>query len=315
VPGTYDFLIVATGALADGTPFRRERAVAVEVVVKPDAQSTLFQVVYAQVGTQTTATLTVKPQDRLGNAVLIDPRFDPSVLFSSHGGTFQGAIVDNHDGSYSRTLTYPSAQPPVVGITVGGNPVVQPTPLVPLGELKWVDKVFQFKLGAEATPGANQHRNPQACLGDFLAKPTPEFVSLGGHGVIVVGIARHLIVARGFDDDVTVFVAPDQPPRPYKVYAVCGQEHDHDWVEIGTSKGGTQSFGLRAAHVRHARAIAIHDTSGRVRNVDGTPSATPGVSVVAVGLRACEVSSDDDWDDCIWDWIRRHGQAILRWIP
>jgi hypothetical protein len=311
VPGTYDFLITATGALPDGTAFRRERAVSVHSVVRPDPIWTLFHVDYTQVGTQTTATLTVKPGDRFGNVVLIDPRFDPTVLFTSHGGAFQGPIVDNHDGSYSQPITYPSGQPPVVGVTVGGTPVVNPTPLVPLGDLKWVDKVYGFKLGTEAAAGANKHRDPQACLGDFLTKPRPEFVSLGGHGAIAVGISGHYIVARGYEDDFTVFVHPDRSPRPYKVYAVRGDLDADDWVEVGRSNGGTQSFGLRAAGVRLARAILIYDISNRLRDPDGPISASPGTSVVAVGIRASEVAGHGGFDDSICDWLRRLGHGFF----
>src|SRR5262249_33429028 len=118
------------------------------------------------------ANMTVRPQDKFGNAVIIDPRFDSSVAFAATGARFEGPIVDNHDGSYSRALIYPTGQVHAITVTVSGEPVVKGVPLVNLSDLKFVDRVLGFKLGHEAGPGANKHRDPKACLGDFTAEET-----------------------------------------------------------------------------------------------------------------------------------------------
>lgn len=313
LPGTYPYLATAVGALPDGTAFRREASVDIEFVVRPEPIFTPFQVDYSvvQQGGQTLirAVLTVRPLDRFGNVVLIDPKIDPSVMFTASAGNFDGAIIDNHDGSYSRILLYPSGQPVTVGVNVGGNPVVTGVPLVPVTDLHFVNKVYSFHLGAEATPGANQHRDPAACLGNFTSKANPEFVSLGAGGSIVVGISGHYVAGHG-DDDITVFVQPDEEPRPYAVDATHGDEDD-DWFEIGQSPGVSQSFSLR--HHRHlptARAIRIRDRSGRMRNNDGTPSSSPGVSILAVGARRIE-RGDGDLDDVVIAWLRKLGHTIF----
>jgi len=293
VPGTYPFYITAVGTLADGTLFRREQSINVELVVRPDPACTFFNVVYEVLERDTTmAIMTVRPVDCFGNAVLLDPNFDPSVVFTAGAGNFQGNIVDNHDGSYTRTLIYPSGQSPNVGVVVRGTTVVSGTPLVDVSGLTFVDKVFSFKAGLEALPGANQHKDPNACLGNFTTKPSPEFVSLGGGGVLVVGCAGKTIVGQGGNDDITIFITPDQTPRAYSVEAAASNlDDENSWNLIGKSTGATQSFGLR--HLS-AAAIRIKDLSYGIRNHDGSASASPGISVRAVGARKVEGGGDGD---------------------
>ncbi len=297
VPGTYSFLITAVGTLPDGTLFRRERALDIQVSVQPDPQFTLFHIDYSVIvqGGQklNQAVMTVSPQDRFHNVIFIDPRVDPSIVFTTTAGDFPGPIVDNHDGTYTRTLVYGPTDNPVVGVIVGGTVAVPKTPVVNLPGLHYIDRVFQFRPGREAAPGANKHTDPHACLGDFTARPAPQFVALGGGGSIVVGFKDHAMVGSGGNDDVTIFVATDEEPRPYLVEATDDDDRD-DWHEIGRSAGVTQSFGLqRHSRVMKARALRITDLSGRIRNNNGTPSASPGVSVVAVGALKVEEAHTD----------------------
>jgi hypothetical protein len=46
VPGTYEFLVTAVGTLADGSLFRREKSVTIEVIVRTDPASTRVQTIY-----------------------------------------------------------------------------------------------------------------------------------------------------------------------------------------------------------------------------------------------------------------------------
>jgi hypothetical protein len=311
VPGTYGFLVRAVGTLPDGSLFRREQSVTIEVIVRADPASTITQIEYLPgTGGNLQATVTVWPQDRFGNAILIDPKFDPSILFSTSTGGLTGAIADNHDGSYSQLVTYPAATPPIIGVTVGGVPVVPGIPLEPVADLHFVDKVYSFKAGAAATPGANQHADPTACLGDFTKKATPGFVSLGAGGSLIVGFSGHYARDDEHGHGITVFVHPDQPLRRYNVEGHYGDDDD-GWFEIGQSPGVTQSFSLRR-HGRPptARAIRIRDLSGQVRNPDGTPSASPGVSILAVGARRIE-RGDGDLDDLVLAWLRKLGHEIF----
>jgi hypothetical protein len=303
VPGTYNFLIAAVGTLPDGSLFRREQNVTIEVIVRSDPSYTATQIVYLPgTGGNLQASITVRPKDRFGNAILIDPKFDPSILFTTSAGSLTGSIVDNHDGSYTQAVTYPSATPPIIGVTVGGVPVAPGIPLVPVGDLHYVDKVYRYTKGAEAAPGANQHANPDDCLGDFTKKATPGFVSLGAGGSLVVGFSGHYAVDDEHGDGITVFIEPDQTLRPYSVDAHHGDDDD-GWFEIGQSLGVTQTFSLR----RHdrlptARALRIRDRSGQIYNPDGTPSPSPGVSIMAVGARKIE-RGDGDLDDLILAWL------------
>jgi hypothetical protein len=176
--------------------------------------------------------------------------------------------------------------------------------LEPVGDLHFVDKVYRFTVGAEAAPGANQHTNPDACLGDFTKKATPGFVSLGAGGSLVVGFSGHYAVDDGRGNGITVFIDPDQPLRAYSVDAHHGDDDD-GWFEIGQSPGVTQTFSLRRHNrLPTARAVRIRDRSGQIRNPDGTPSASPGVSVMAVGARRIE-RGDGDLDDLILEWLKK----------
>jgi len=297
VPGTYSFLITAVGALPDGSTYRRERALDIEVTVEPDPKSTLFHVDYSviTVGGRTLnqAVLTVTPQDRFPNAIFLDPRVDPSLAFTTTAGSFPNPIVDNHDGSYSRTLVYAPGDNPVVGVIVGGTVAVSKTPVVNLSGQHYIDRVFQFRPGREAVPGANKHTDPRACLGDFTTRPTLQFVSLGGRGSIVVGFKDQAMVGTGGGDDVTIFIARDEEPRPYLVEASDDDDCD-DWYEIGRSPGVTQSFGLQhKGKVMRARALRISDLSERIRNNNGTPSPSPGPSIVAASALRLDKAHTD----------------------
>jgi hypothetical protein len=164
--------------------------------------------------------------------------------------------------------------------------------------------VYRFTAGTEATPGANQHTKADSALGDPIKKTAPSFVSLGSGGSLVVGWSGHYAVDDEHGHGVTVFVEPDQPLRPYSVEAHHGDDDD-GWFEIGHSPGVTQTFSLcHPMHLPTARAVRIRDRSGRVRNPDGTPTGSPGVSIVAVGARRIE-RGDGDLADLIMAWLRK----------
>lgn len=310
VTGTYAFLMSAVGSLPDGTIFTREQSVNIELVVRPDPAFTFFHVDYSVFtqGSQTftRAAMIVRPLDRFGNVVLIDPQFDPSLVFNATGGTFEGPIVDNHDGSYTRSLVYPPGVAPGVSVTVGGVTVVPPVPVADIGGLTFADKVLDFHLGREAVSGANLHRDPAACLGNFTTKPSPVFVALGGGGSIVLGYAGHFIAGQGGNDDITVFVSQNQQARPYSVEVTHEDEKkENGWIEIGRSPGVTQSFGLRqGSNKLNALAVRIRDLSGILRNIDGSASSGPGTCVVALGARHVE-KGDDDLDDKLTGFVKK----------
>ncbi len=315
VPGTYRFTAVAVGALPDGTMFRREQGVDVLVTVQADPAFSPIDTQYGQVvqggTTFTTATVTVRPGDRFGNVILIDPSVDPTVGFTTSIGDFPGPIVDHHDGSYSSTAVYPLGTTPTVGVTVGGVDLTPGLTLAAIHHLKFVDRVYGLAPGREASMGMNQHTDPRACLGDPSTRPAPSFLSLGAGGSVVVGIGGHYMLPARGNDDVTVFIQPDQPLRPYAVQVMHGDHFEHGlWEEIGRSPGVTRSFSLRKSLLDSASAIRIVDLSRAVKNADGTPSQTPGVSVLAVGVRHIE-AGDGDFDDLVVGWLKRVGHALF----
>ncbi len=287
VPGNYQFLVTAVGSLPDGTVFKRQTPLTVNVAVRPNSSCSVFHVVYSTFILNehlvTRAVMTIRPLDCFGNAVMIDPRFDPSLGFTATAGTFEGAIVDNHDGSYTRTLVYAGDQLPSVSVTLGGIAVVPKTPVVNIQKLTFIDKIYHFSAGQEAAPGANQHRDPAVCLGDSTKKTNPGFVSLGGGGSLIAGFSDRFVEGKGGQDDVTIFVHPDEEARPYAVDVLTGPELP-EWIEIGRSAGNTQSFGLvHNGRILRGRLLRIRDLSHRIRNDDGSASSTPGVSILAVG--------------------------------
>jgi hypothetical protein len=305
VPGSYDFRVVATGQTADGTPFRREQRLHTRVDVRPRAEYTLVDIAYSTVVVDgrplVDAEVRAWPRDQVGNVVLVDPQVDPTVAITAEGGRFTGPLVGNLDGSYSRPLRYPPGARPAIGVRVAGEEVGR-VDAAPLEDLRYVDEVVQFALGGEAEPGANQHRDPQAALGDVTGKQ--EFVSLGAFGSLSVRVRDEVVVAHG-DDDVTVFVRRDTELRPYLVEARRAGGR-HQWVTLGESAGVTKAFSLRAAGLRAATAVRVSDRSGQVRDGDLNPTGTPGVSVFGVGIRKAALVPGDRRGCLGW---------LLRWLP
>src|SRR5262249_20897622 len=154
-------------------------------------------------------------------------------------------LTSNLDGTYGTAVTFDPKTPPLIGLQFGGDTVVTPTPVPVLGDLHYVDRVVKFDQGQIIK--ANQHADPKAVLGSVPGKPAGTFLSLGAAGRVTVAIHDRVIGACG-DDDITVFVAPDDDLRSYRVEAYSRDRRK--WVLLGTSIGVTQSFGLRAAHLR-----------------------------------------------------------------
>jgi hypothetical protein len=287
VPGTYNFRITALGTTEGGGLFRREQQVQVYLGVRPHIDFIVWDILYRQILINERpwieAVIRVLPRDPFGNVLLVEPEFNPLIKLTARGGEFAGPLVGNLDGSYTRALRYLPDVSPTIALEVGGETVVPARPLTPVAGLQYVDRVDEFKPGGEAVQGANQHADPKAALGSVLGKAPDTFVALGAYGSLAVSIQGQSILAQG-DDDITVFVRQDADLRPYFVEALRVGKQDA-WVLIGNSAGITQSFGLTQAGLQAAGAIRITDTSGRTRDSDFNPSATPGVSVIGVGFK------------------------------
>ena len=274
------FYVTATGVTDDGSSFRREGKIVTNVLVRPDPNFTYLDV---QFGERGTAQVVVIPRDSFGNVLLVDPGTYPRFGLTVQNGSFVGSLNSNLNGSYNQTVKFDPGATPVISVIFDGKPIQQQT-LPPVANLKWVDKVVAFVPGAEAAKGANQHANPADVLGNLLTKPAGTFVSLGGHGSITVRVDGQMVIAQG-DDDITVFVQPDNDLRAYLV-EVLPAEDDAIWVTLGTAPGTPSSFSLSKAGLSSASAIRITDKSGRTRDSAFKPLATPGVSIRAVGVKS-----------------------------
>ena len=167
-----------------------------------------------------------------------------------------------------------------------------------------------FTPGAEARRGANQHTKPEIALGDVFRRTPDDFVSLGMGGVLIVTFGDQQIVPAS-DNDVTVFVRPDEDLRPYLVEAFVPASKPTlprplpdslggKWVLLGESNGTTESFSLRKARVKSAVAIRITDLSRRTRDLKRQPLTSPGVSVA--GVAALKLNDKLPWDV---NWLRK----------
>jgi hypothetical protein len=295
-PESYTFYVTAVGTTADGVSFRREGKIKTRVLVRPLPAFTRFDIRYLQQGA---AIVTIIPRDRFGNVLLLDPATTPDFGLTVRGGDFTGQLVNNLDGSYSNTLRYDPKRSPAINFLFNGAAIKKDL-AAPVANLRYVDRVLKFTLGVEAVKGANKHREPEAALGDIFAKPEDRFVALGVHGELVVSL-RGLVILPAADNDVTVFVRPDQDLRPYRVEAFVARHDDGDddddddhraavnsgrgtWVKLGESDGVTASFSLRRARVKSATAIRILDLSTSTRSLDRKPLTAPGVNIRGVGV-------------------------------
>ncbi len=278
VPGPYSFLVSAQGQTPDGVAYLRQKPANVVSAAKPDPTFTLLDWNYQSFAGSTTLVLTFTPRDRFGNVVLLDPARPNLIGVSVQGGATASPVTTLFDGAYSVTISYPSTATPSVSVSVLGVPLLKgETPPNP-ATLFFANRVFDYRPGLEAAPGANAHQDASAVLGDIRTRTT--FLSLGAYGAVTVGVMGDAILS-GNAHDVVVFVQPDVDRRAYRVDAQdadCGE-----WVEVGHSPGTTQAFRLPRAKLRVASLVRIVDLSGRTR-VAGAPSATPGVSSRGVGF-------------------------------
>jgi hypothetical protein len=294
-PDTYRFYVTATALSEEGIFLRREKRPEVRVGVRPDPKKTILSIQYRQDGNLRFADIKFSVRDSFGNVQLIDPTIDPSFALTTTAGQFINAlsgVSDRHvyDGSYMQTLQYPSNATPILGLQVDGVDIIPGGyPLPPSDtsaeRLHYVNQVISVKLGGEDQPGANQHPDPQAILGDPFTKPQDRFFSTGSFGSVTVRVTGEVITATEAGQEVWVFVHPDVELRSYRVEALPFGFKD-EWVTLGESEGVTQAFSLGTVKLQVVKAIRITDTSGRTRDSDLNVSATPGVSIRGVGVKS-----------------------------
>jgi hypothetical protein len=239
-PGTYQILVTALGQDSSGNLFQRQKSQQIVIQVQPTETGTLVDISYQVDAGRMVAILRFWPRDDHGNVFLVDPAISSAIkVLVAGGATLSGSLVDNRDGSYTQRFTYPLSALPVVRIDIGGKPVI-PKLLTPdFDGLVFVSAVVEVDAGREASPGANVHADAKLALGDPSKKPVRDFFSLGGRGSGAFTTQTHPIDAH----EVTVFVALDSSLRPYAV-EVLPARPGAKWVEVGRSKGVSQTFGL-----------------------------------------------------------------------
>ena len=172
---------------------------------------------------------------------------------------------------------------PDPGMCVSGLGALKIGPISAIGRLQFVDQVVELHLGQEAAPGANQHKDPKAALGDVAGKSADQFLSLGGFGSVALRLDKRHIHAQG-EDDITVFVHPGQPLCSYLVEA--RPVNSDNWIPIGESTGVTRSFAFGPAGIQSASAIRITDRSGLIWGDHGEALTAPGTRLAGIGAKS-----------------------------
>ena len=323
-PGTYQLLVTAAGQDASGNPFQRQKSEQIVVEVQPSATGTLIDISYqVDSSGQMTAILRFWPRDDYGNVFLVDPTISEAVkVLISGGATLSGGLTDNRDGSYTQRFVYPVTASPVIDIEVGGKPVIPKLPVPDFSKLDFVSHVIAYHEGREATSGANKHTEPKAALDDPSKKPASDVVALGGRGTIDLTTKtqpihpRSVTVFVALDTSLRPYAVQILPGGAGAQWIEVGRSkgvsqtfsliptrivlpNPQDWyIEVeGRIAGETFDVKIPLAGKLHppkdplqpivkngVAAVRIVDVSNIVANPDGTPSASPGVSVAAVGF-------------------------------
>jgi hypothetical protein len=323
-PGSYQFLVSAIGQDDQGNSFTRQEVWTTNVAVQPDPGSTLISITYSVVAGQMHATLRVWPYDRYGNVFLVDPAVSNSIqVLLAGGATASGPLRWNLDASYSQDFVYPLSAQPVISVLIDGREIVPKTTLPVLAKMQFVNEVVGYNKGREGAKGANRHTDPKQALGDPLKKEPNAFVSLGGLGDAAFDIKGQVIHAHevtvfiALDADLRAYAVDVLPVQAgvgwlevgrsrgvTSTFSLAPRKHApppdlKDWyIEVeGRLAGETFDVKIPLAGRLHApidpltrigakgiAAVRIRDLSNRVFGPDGKPSASPGVSVQAIGF-------------------------------
>ena len=128
--GTYTFRFRIEGALPDGSRFSRLFVRSTWVGVRPDPS--LLGVVWLGLEDLPFGIfghlMTFKPKTASGE--LLGPFRADVINMSLFGGSFDGDLIDNLDGSYSRRVMYQGGQKPVVSIDIYGEKMEPTGPFV-----------------------------------------------------------------------------------------------------------------------------------------------------------------------------------------
>lgn len=137
--GTYRFRYRIEGVLPDGSRFSRVFNRSTWVGVRPDALNLVWTTLDDLPSGMLGSLMTFTPKTRSGE--FLGPFRIAEINMSVFDGTFDGPLIDNLDGSYSRRLLYRSGQDPTVSIDIYGVPM---KPSGPGGKNCWALWVAAF---------------------------------------------------------------------------------------------------------------------------------------------------------------------------
>lgn len=240
VQGRYELTITGIADL-DGCCLRREHTRTLRVLPRPEPELSGLKFETERQDEIAVTTVSITPQDRFGNLILIDPAVDDFIAITTDDkdARFRGPVTTEFDGTYRRVIEHHPERPPRIDVRVGAVLLFDDVPVPVKQKLSWMARVVQFDPGNEAKPGINRHANPEHALGDAYAKPKDEFLSLGAGGLVVLG-AKELIFRP---KELVVFVHPDEPLRSYRIDVLASERDEKPrWITLGTSKGESDRF-------------------------------------------------------------------------
>lgn len=125
--GSYTFRFHVEGTLADGSAFSRMFVRSTWVGVAVDPGSLIFTWSVAQVqGSMAVSVASFTP--RAANGEFLGPFRTGVIDMVAHGGTLDGPLTDNLDGSYSQSVKHARGVDPILVPTIYGTPMVPAGP-------------------------------------------------------------------------------------------------------------------------------------------------------------------------------------------
>ncbi|HVH99850.1 MAG TPA: hypothetical protein VM869_14105 [Enhygromyxa sp.] len=247
--GVYTAHVVATGVV-DGVPYRRERAVVANVEAFPDPSQTIVTYTLDASGQ---LTVHVRPRDVNGNPVIFEPSVSPLLEIKTRDAKPITDVVNQLDGSYTRSFELTGGRPEVT-VIYDGEVIVPAQPLPDPKSLKWMERVVAYE------PDCGD--DPKKALGPVKGPEDP-FVQVVAGGAIELGAAeRHF-----FATHVAVFVHR-KSTQPYRVFA---RFEGKRVLELGMGHGPTEVF-------------EVPDRYGPIRSIIVQNTRRKGEAVLVQGV-------------------------------
>src|SRR5690554_8198986 len=122
---------------------------------------------------------------------------------------------------------------------------------LPLGKISFADKLVEFKVGSPAP--IQKYRDSLQCLHEpnYRNYQTPNFVSLGCGGILVVEFTDNGFMNLPGDDLYIFEVGPSRDSAKIEI-----SENGTDWLYAGTISGGKSAIDL--SHLELDKAVVFY---------------------------------------------------------